>query len=323
MAQGGHLRRSLLFAVGWCLFACSMCFLHFQSPNSSRLPRVAMRSGSSEKDMTPVVTHFGINCLSLEIANQRLLIDPLLVGKLVFWGQNWAFRGSPRSSFVPPAPEEVGKSFDFLVLSQGLDDHCHRPTLERIDRKMPMIANPSAAKVAEKLGFRPSVLRPGESMMLGQLRITARAGSVVGPPWQDAENGYVFTDTRPGGLSIGIEPHGNFLGPALGTSFKEFPESHPTQRVDAMILPLTSQVIAGYKLVNGVQEAAETLEAFDHVPRFLLPLHNAEIDASGVLAEQLQEEGSVESFAALQRERPKLREVRLLDLKPGQPVRVE
>lgn len=33
--------------------------------------------------------------------------------------------------------------------------------------------------------------------------------------------------------------------------------------------------------MNGVQEAADTLEALDPMPRFLLPLRNAEIDASG------------------------------------------
>ncbi len=35
--------------------------------------------------------------------------------------------------------------------------------------------------------------------------------------------------------------------------------------------------------MNGVQEAADTLEALDPMPRFLLPLRNAEIDASGGL----------------------------------------
>jgi len=43
----------------------------------------------------------------------------------------------------------------------------------------------------------------------------------------------------------------------------------------------------------------------------------------GFLAEQLQEDGSVESFATLQRSRPKLRHVQLLDLQPGQLVQLE
>lgn len=77
----------------------------------------------------------------------------------------------------------------------------------------------------------------------------------------------------------GTEPHGNFLGPAPGTSFLS--RSSPKQRLDAVILPLRSQEIAGYRLVNGVREAAETLEALEPVPRFLLPLRNAELETSG------------------------------------------
>lgn len=266
--------------------------------------------------------HLGINTLALEIAGQRLLVDPLLVGNLVFWGQRWAFRGQRRESSQSILPEDVFDRFDAIVITQGLDDHCHRPTLERIDRRMPIIANPSAAEATKQLGFQPSVLQPGESLTLGDLQISAVPGSVVGPPWQDPENGYVFTDTRAGGFSIGTEPHGNLLGPALGTSFKRLPSSS-LQKMDAVILPLTSQQISGYRLVNGVQEAADALEALDPTPRFLLPLRNAEIDASGFLAEQLEEDGSLESFSQLQRSRPKLQKVQLLDLQPGQQVRLE
>lgn len=82
---------------------------------------------------------------------------------------------------------------------------------------MPIIANPSAAEATKQLGFQPSVLQPGEllgkkirefshakatrkesiehqllrSLTLGDLQISAVPGSVVGPPWQDPENGYV------------------------------------------------------------------------------------------------------------------------------------
>ncbi|CAJ1388501.1 unnamed protein product [Effrenium voratum] len=257
-----------------------------------------------------------------EMGGQRLLVDPLLVGSLVFWGQTWAFKGQRRFQGPLPTPEEVFGSYDAIVLSQGLEDHYHLPTLERIDRRMPIIANAAAAQTAEGLGFRPKVLRPGESLMLGQLRISALPGSVVGPPWQDPENGYVFEDTRPKGWSVGLEPHGNFRGPALGTSLRKLPKS-PPHRLDALILPLTAQEISGYKLVNGADEAADTLEALDPVPRFVLPLRNAEIEAKGVLAELLREDGSQQRFRQLQRERPKLANVQLLDLPPGEPVTLE
>ncbi|CAK9106096.1 Uncharacterized protein At4g28440 [Durusdinium trenchii] len=313
MATGQLLPWALaaaLFGAGqWCLFIQT----NFVTNRGMAMKTLKLRERASgcaraagSSSLTPIVTHFGVNTLALEIAGQRLLMDPLLVGKLVFWGQSWAFRGSRRYEFL--TPEDVRESFDAIVITQSLDDHCHRPTLERIDRRMPIITNPSAAKTVQRLGYQPSTLRPGESLMLGHLCISAIPGSVVGPPWQDPENGYVFTDTRRGGWSIGTEPHGNFFGPALGTSFKRLP-SAPRQPLDALILPLRAQQISGYRLVNGVQEAADTLEALDPVPRFLLPLPNAEIDASGLLAEQLKEDGSVESFREQQRERPKLRQV--------------
>ncbi|CAE7940331.1 unnamed protein product, partial [Symbiodinium necroappetens] len=123
-------------------------------------------------------------CSDQEIGEQRLLIDPLLVGSLVFFGQRWAFRGRSRAEAVPK-PEDVAESFDAIVLTQGLDDHTHRPTLEQVDRRMPIIANPSAASVVRAMGFQDvSVLRPDESLSRGSLRLTAVPGSVVGPPWQ-------------------------------------------------------------------------------------------------------------------------------------------
>lgn len=288
-----------------------------------RAPRAATETPEPKisEGISPVLTYLGINSMSLEIGEQRLLIDPLLVGSLVFFGQRWAFRGRSRAEAVPK-PEDVAESFDAIVLTQGLDDHTHRPTLERVDRRMPIIANPSAASVVRAMGFQDvSVLRPDESLSRGSLRLTAVPGSVVGPPWQDPENGYVFTDTRPGGLSVGLEPHGNFLGPALGTSFQRLP-TPPAQSVDALILPLTSQVISGYRLVNGVEEAANTLEALTPVPRYLLPLRNGELDAEGVLAESLQKEGGVQDFLRLQGERPKLSSVELLDVTPGHPLQI-
>ena len=100
-------------------------------------------------------------------------------------------------------------------ITQGLDDHCHRPTLERIDRRrgtaacfyyricyhllaektvpeccffkcfsfpncqrMPIIANPSAAEATKQLGFQPSVLQPGELLgkKIGSFHMQKRQG---------------------------------------------------------------------------------------------------------------------------------------------------
>lgn len=299
----------------------------FVAPNrSSRVQRKATETLAAVAE-APVLTYFGVNSYGLEIGGRRLLVDPLLADELVFFGQRWAFVGGRKKETQEAAmltPEKVEEEFDAVILSQGLEDHAHIPTLKRIGRRTPIIASPKAAEVAKSLGFvSVTTLEPGQSLQLGpHFRLTAIPGSVVGPPWEEPENGWVFTDLRPGGLALGAEPHGNFLGPALGTSFRLLPKAPPL-RVDALLLPLRAQDIAGYRLVNGPEEAVKTLEALEPIPRFVLPLRNGEIDAKGVLASALQEKGSVEEFQVMVKGRPKLQGLRVLDVQPGQPVRLE
>jgi len=272
------------------------------------------------------MTYLGINTYALKIGGQRLLVDPVLTGDLVFFGQRWAFSGRRRADAPPTGiePAEVPELFDAVVLSQGLEDHAHPGTLRQIPRGMRILASPRAAAVAQRLGFtNVTALAPGDSARLGDaLQITAVPGSVVGPPWEDPENGYVFHDLRPGGLAIGAEPHGNFLGPAFGTSMRFLPKA-PGVKIDALLAPLTSQSVAGYRLVNGAEEAITTLEALSPTPRFVLPLRNGEIESEGAIAGAMTESGSVPEFVDLLGRHPQLQAVRVLDIAQGEPVRIE
>lgn len=285
-------------------------------------------SQSAETSSLPRLTYFGVNSLSLDIGGKRLLIDPFLVDDLVFYGQTWAFRGSRRPNALAAAdklqPEQVSERYDAIILTQGLDDHSHRPTLKRISRSMPIIASPSAAKVVKDLGFsNVTTVKPGSSCYFGaDLQIFALPGSVVGPPWQDPENGYVFSDLRVGGMNVALEPHGNFLGPAIGTSFKALPKA-PEIRIDALVVPLTAQRLGSYQLVNGAQEALETLQALDPTPRVVIPLRNGEIDSQGAIGGALSELGSVEEFRGLLKQNPKLHNVQIIDMMPGNPFVIE
>jgi len=52
--------------------------------------------------------------------------------------------------------------------SQGLDDHAHVPTLQLLPKSLPVIASPTAAEVATKLGFTQVVsLAPGKTWIQG------------------------------------------------------------------------------------------------------------------------------------------------------------
>jgi hypothetical protein len=64
-------------------------------------------------------------------------------------------------------------------LLQGLDDHTHMPTLQRLDRNLPVIANAAAAERIAPLGYKSvTVLDHSQSTTVcdGKLRITATAG---------------------------------------------------------------------------------------------------------------------------------------------------
>jgi hypothetical protein len=94
---------------------------------------------------------------------------------------------------------------------QYLDDHTHMPTLERLPKSIPVIAQPEAAARIAPLGFTDvRTIAPGASLDAcgGRLRVTATAGALVGPPWSARQNGYVLQElgaARP--TRLYYEPH--------------------------------------------------------------------------------------------------------------------
>lgn len=153
--------------------------------------------------MTDQATYFGANGWLLELAGRRILVDPWLVDSLVFPPGPSLFRGEL------PRPWPVPAKLDLLLLTQGLPDHCHPPTLALLDGDLPVVASAAGAARAGELGFRQvTALRPGQSTQLGGgaleigvLEITA----VPGAPVPQVENGYLL---RGGGTSVYLEPHG-------------------------------------------------------------------------------------------------------------------
>ena len=61
---------------------------------------------------------------------------------------------------------------------QGLDDHAHRPTLERIPKDKPIVASPAGAAVAKQLGFKEvHSVDHGQAITMGPLTIRATMGT--------------------------------------------------------------------------------------------------------------------------------------------------
>ncbi|HEY9801904.1 MAG TPA: MBL fold metallo-hydrolase [Leptolyngbyaceae cyanobacterium] len=249
------------------------------------------------------LTWFDNNSWLLEFGEQRILIDPWLVDVLTFGNLDWFFKGS-RSQQLP-IPENI----DLILLSQGLEDHAHLPTLKQLNRNIPVVASPNAAKVVQGLGFTSiTSLAHGESFTFNNLiEIKAFPGSLVGPTL--VENSY-FVKELATGLTLYYEPHGNHS-----------PQLKQVAPVDVIItpifdvvLPLIGSIIKGS---NSALEVAKWLQ-----PQVMLSTANAkETTYEGLLSKILKIEGSIADFRSLL-EKNNL-PTQVLDPHPGDRVELQ
>jgi L-ascorbate metabolism protein UlaG (beta-lactamase superfamily) len=224
------------------------------------------------------LTWLDSNSWSIELAGKKILLDPWLVGNLSFGNLPWLFQGT--KTIDRPIPQNI----DLILLSQGLPDHAHLPTLAVLDRSIPVVASPSAAKIVKELGYyHVTALAPGESHTFADISIKAVPGSPVGPG--AIENGYIIRD---GAMSLYYEPHG-YHSPSLAQEGK----------IDAIItplidlkLPLLGAVIKGQASALAVCELLQ--------PKFIIPTAaGGDVKFEGILMSILKAEGSVADFQAL------------------------
>jgi L-ascorbate metabolism protein UlaG (beta-lactamase superfamily) len=225
-------------------------------------------------------TWLDVNSWLLEMAGKRLLVDPWLVDTLTFGNQAWLFQGER------PQPVAIPEAIDLILLSQGLEDHAHPPTLKALDKSIPVVGSVNAAKVARNLGYREvTALSPGETFELGpDLEINAVPGFPMGPTV--LENGYVLRD-RTSGYSLFYEPHG-YNRPALKA---EAPVDVVITPVADLALPLVGPVIRGQK---SALELAEWLQ-----PQIILPTADTEaVQYQGLLISLLKVLGNAGAMQA-------------------------
>jgi len=219
-------------------------------------------------------TYFGANGWLLELGPLRVLVDPWLTGPLQFPPGPWFFQGELAES--RPAPQQL----DLLLLTQGLDDHCHPASLALLPPELPVVGSASAAAKARQLGFHTvQALTPGQQHQLGELTITATAGA----PVPQVENGYLLE--HPGG-SLYLEPHGYL------------PAGLAPRRLDAVITPVVDLglPVAG-AFVRGTQVLPQLLERFQ--PHTVLAsTAGGDVRFSGLLTKALWQQGSPAQAAA-------------------------
>jgi hypothetical protein len=219
-------------------------------------------------------TYLGANGWLLAFSGgPRVLVDPWFTGPLRFGPGDWLLKGELAH------PQPVPEGLDLLLLTQGLPDHCHPPSLELLPKDLPVVGSATAAQRASALGFHQvTALRPGERHGAAGLTITATAGA----PVPQVENGYLLE--HPDG-SLYLEPHG-FLSPDL-----------PARPLSAVITPVidVGLPLAG-AFVRGRTVLPQLLERFQPTT-VLASTTGGEVSFQGLLAGLLQVQGSPEEAA--------------------------
>ncbi|NCJ05575.1 MBL fold metallo-hydrolase [Synechococcales cyanobacterium C] len=249
------------------------------------------------------LTWLDSNSWLIEMAQQRILLDPWLVGPLVFGNTPWFFKGEKNRP--PSIPEAV----DGILLSQGLPDHAHPETLKQLDHQIPVIGSANAAKVVQDLGYiQVTALAHGERTQLANLEILALPGAPIGPFL--VENGYLLKDLEQG-TTLYYEPHG-YHAAAL----------QDLGSVDVVITPLTSlslPLVGAF--IRGGEVALQPVEWLK--PQVILSTTTgagSDVEFSGFLNPFITEADGPEVFQGLLADRNLSTQV--LTPKPGQRVAV-
>ena len=132
--------------------------------------------------MTFEAKYLGSNGWLIKFEKANLLIDPWLTGNLVFPPGEWFFKGSLDNEIM------INEEINMILLTQGLPDHCHIPSLMKFKKNIDIICSYSAKKNLERAGFTSiRVLKPSNMIKKHGLEIEATAGA----PVPQIENGYI------------------------------------------------------------------------------------------------------------------------------------
>lgn len=226
------------------------------------------------------LTWIDLNSWIFQMAGKTILVDPWLVDPMTFYGQPWLF--TARHKTPPAFTPQTLPQIDLLLISQGVDDHCHVPTLKQLDRTIPAIASPTAAKTLHQLGFEQvTALSHWQAITMDQLTVKAVLGAEIQPG--QVENGVVLTDHSTG-QTLYYEPHW-------------YPAQEATQigPVDVAIAPVIGQIfpLLG-QVIMGPEQSLDLVQKLQ--PKVFLPTTRGDIETQGILPRLIQSVGSVEEF---------------------------
>ncbi|BAW97500.1 hypothetical protein NIES970_24520 [[Synechococcus] sp. NIES-970] len=226
------------------------------------------------------LTYLDSNSWLIVIAGKRILLDPWLVGSLTFGNTPWLFKGDR------PQDRSIPENVDLILLSQGLPDHAHPPTLRHLDQSLPVVASPNGAKVVQAIGYQTiHTLNHNQKITFDQLEILALKGSPVGPT--TFENGYLLKDLSTG-HSLYYEPHG-YHWPSL----KQYAP------IDVLVTPLINLTLP--LLGPVIKGQASALQACEWLkPKVVLPTAaGGDVSFEGIVMKFLKPQGTVADFEAM------------------------
>ena len=196
--------------------------------------------------MTFEAKYLGSNGWLIKFENTNLIIDPWLTGDLIFPPGEWFFKGSLNREIL------IEEDINLILLTQGLADHCHLPTLMKFKKNVDIICPNSAKRILEKSGFTSiKTLKPSDKIIIEGLEIETTAGA----PVPQIENGYIVKDQE--GRGFYIEPHG-YLD-----------ENLKSQNLDAVITPTINLELPFVgSFVKGADVLPKLINTFN--PRYIL-----------------------------------------------------
>ena len=235
--------------------------------------------------MTFKATYLGSNGWIIEFKKARIIIDPWLIGDLIFPPGGWFFKGTLKDEI--PTPENI----DLILLTQGLPDHCHIPSLKKFPKNTKIICSKSAYKILDRLNFKSiHIMQPGQNFKFNEIEIEATSGAAV----PQVENGYIL-ETTDG--SLYIEPHG-FLDNTI-----------EPRKLDAVITPTIN---LGLPIVGSFVKGA------DVIPN-LVKIFNPSYILSSTTGGDAQFSGILNSFISFKEFKKNLN-CKILDLNQMQSV---
>ncbi len=215
----------------------------------------------------------GTATVILRYAGFTILTDPnfLHAGDHVHLG--YGLRSERQTN--PAIEIEDLPPLDLVLLSHLHGDHFDRVAEEKLDKRVPIITTPHAARYLEGKGFRPpAALGTWESILVrkgdAQLRVTAMPGTHAPGPLRKVlppvMGSMLEFGTTEGGTRLRLYITGDTL---IHNKLREIPQRYP--EIDLALLHLGGTRVLGILVTMDADQGVEAMRIVD--PKTAIPIH--------------------------------------------------